>query len=107
MQNPYTYNHINDTNKATNPSKVCETDSFDTLQKARHDLVGELDAIIQYDDHIHSSTHPEAVATWESIRNEELTHVGELLSLILYLCPEQKNFIDSGMKEFNERLQIK
>lgn len=78
---------------------------FETLQKARKDLIGELDAIIMYDDHIHASNNAPAKATWEDIRNEELVHVGQLLGLITFLAPYQKPLIDSGLKEFSEMIQ--
>ena len=77
---------------------------FDALQKARKDLIGELDAVIQYDDHIHTSNVEAAKATWVDIRNEELVHVGELLGLILYLAPYQRKFVEDGLKEFDERI---
>ena len=77
---------------------------FDALQKARKDLIGELDAVIQYDDHIHTSNVEAAKATWVDIRNEELVHVGELLGLILYLVPYQRKFVEDGLKEFDERV---
>ena len=77
---------------------------FDALQNARKDLIGELDAVIQYDDHIHRTNNEAAKATWVDIRNEELVHVGELLGLILYLAPYQRKLIEDGLKEFNERV---
>ena len=77
---------------------------FDALQKARKDLIGELDAIIEYDDHIHTSNVEAANATWVDIRNEELVHVGELLGLILYLAPYQRKFVEDGLKEFDGRI---
>ena len=77
---------------------------FDALQMARKDLIGELDAVIQYDDHIHSSNVEVARATWEDIRDEELVHVGELLGLILHLAPYQRKLIEDGLKEFDERI---
>ena len=79
-------------------------DDFVTLQRVRKDLIGELDAILQYDTHIHESDNEVAIATWEDIRNEELVHVGELLNLMFYLAPYQKPLIEDGMNEFNERL---
>lgn len=82
-----------------------DANEFETLQNARKDLVGELDAIIQYDDHLHTTNVDVAAATWENIRNEELTHVGELLGLLFYLAPYQKQFVEQGIKEFNERLK--
>lgn len=77
---------------------------FKTLQNARRDLIGELDAIIQYDDHLHSTDCELAQSTWENIRDEELTHVGELLGLLFYLAPYQKAFVERGLKEFNDRM---
>lgn len=77
---------------------------FETLQNARKDLIGELDAIIQYDYHLHATDNELARATWQNIRDEEMTHVGELLGLINYLAPYQKPFVEKGLKEFNERL---
>lgn len=78
---------------------------FDTLQNARKDLIGELDAIIQYDDHLHKTNVELAKETWVNIRNEELVHVGELLGLLCYLAPYQKPLIEQGLKEFDERLE--
>lgn len=80
-------------------------DNFETLQNARRDLVGEIDAIIQYDDHLHKTTNEVAKQTWKNIRDEELTHVGELLGLLYYLAPYQKEFVEKGLDEFNERLK--
>ncbi len=77
---------------------------FLTLQQARQDLVGELEAIIQYDNHIESTMNPMAKQTWINIRNEELVHVGELFAMINYLNPSQKQYIEKGIVEFNERL---
>lgn len=80
---------------------------FETLQNARKDLVGELQAIIEYDDHLHRTNNEIARATWENIRNEEMTHVGELLGLLYYLAPYQKAFVEQGLNEFNDRLNKK
>ncbi|MDE6474143.1 MAG: hypothetical protein K2L70_03505 [Clostridia bacterium] len=101
-QNYPIYNNQN--RRMTAPDSA---NDFETLQNARRDLVGELDAIIQYDDHLHRTDNELARTTWENIRNEELTHVGELLGLINYLAPYQKPFIEQGLKEFNDRLQNK
>ena len=76
--------------------------SFDTLQKARQDLIGEIQAVIEYDAHIHSTNDRLARQTWQNIKNEELVHVGELLGLINYLDPEQKQFVQKGLAEFYE-----
>ena len=77
--------------------------TFDTLQKARQDLIGEIQAVIEYDAHIHSTNDRMARQTWQHIKNEELVHVGELLALINYLDPEQKQFVQKGIAEFGEQ----
>lgn len=79
-------------------------EEFETLQNARRDLIGEIDAIIQYDGHLHSTDNLIAKQTWENIRNEELVHVGELIGLLYWLAPYQKEFVERGLNEFNERL---
>lgn len=77
--------------------------SFDTLQKARQDLIGEIQAVIEYDAHIHSTNDRLARQTWQNIKNEELVHVGELLGLLNYLDPEQKQYVEKGLTEFMDR----
>lgn len=79
--------------------------NFNTLQEARRDLVGEIEAIIQYDNHINSITNPIARETWISIRDEEMVHVGELIALINYLNPNEKELMEKGINEFNQRLK--
>lgn len=91
----------NNQNRSPNQGNA---NDFETLQNARKDLVGELEAIIQYDDHLHKTNNDIAKATWENIRDEEMVHVGELLGLLYYLAPYQKQYVERGMKEFNERL---
>jgi len=81
--------------------RLASTD-FQTVQKARKDLVGEIQAIIEYDDHIYTTTNEVAKQTWTDIKNEELTHVGELLALLNYLDPAQKPFVEEGINEFSE-----
>lgn len=82
-----------------------EVKDFETLQKARKDLMGEIEAIIEYDEHIHSSSNMTAKNTWQHIKNEELHHVGELLALLNYLDPSQKKFVEKGMQEFLEDIK--
>ena len=74
--------------------------NFDTLQKARQDLIGEIQAVIEYDAHIHSTNNALARQTWIAIKNEELAHIGELLGLLNYLDPEQKQYVQKGLTEF-------
>jgi hypothetical protein len=79
-------------------------ENFNNLQKARLDLIGEIQAIYDYDNHIVTTTDPIARQTWQDIKEEELVHVGELMGLINYLDSSQRQFVENGLKEFNERL---
>ena len=73
------------------------------MQKARQDLIGEIQAVIEYDSHLRSTSDHLARKTWQDIKNEELVHIGELLGLLSYLDPEQKQFVQKGFSEFYER----
>ena len=79
--------------------------NFDTLQKARQDLIGEIQAVIEYDSHLHSTNDKMAREVWKQIKNEELVHVGELLGLLNYLDPTQKQFLQKGLAEFADLLK--
>lgn len=54
----------------------------DDLDMLREDLIGELQAINQYERHIFNLENEEAVNTLEHIVEEEKEHVAELLRLI-------------------------
>lgn len=79
---------------------------FRTIQNAREDLIGELDAIIQYANHLRQTNSLSAQITTRSIMEEEETHVGELMALLFRLDPGFKDRYDRGIKEFNDRLAI-
>lgn len=98
------YSGNNPSGRNTNPGNMGD---FETLQNARRDLIGEIEAIIQYDDHLHKTNIDVAKQTWKNIRDEELTHVGELLGLLYYLAPYQKEFVEQGLNEFTDRLNKK
>ena len=66
-----------------------QLDIEDDLELLREDLVGELQAINQYQEHIESLESEEAVSTLEHIIEEEKEHVAELLRLIRNLDPVQ------------------
>ena len=61
----------------------------DDLDMLREDLIGELQAINQYQEHILDLENEEAVNTLEHIIEEEKEHVAELLRLIKNLDPAQ------------------
>ena len=62
---------------------------LDDLEILREDLIGELQAINQYQEHILDLENEEAVNTLEHIVEEEKEHVAELLRLIQNLDPAQ------------------
>jgi rubrerythrin len=61
----------------------------DALVMLREDLVGELQAINQYQEHLESLESEEALATLEHIIADEKEHVAELVKLIQALDPVQ------------------
>ena len=61
----------------------------DDLDMLREDLIAELQAINQYQEHILDLDNEEAVNTLEHIVKEEKEHVAELLRLIQNLDPSQ------------------
>ena len=78
--------------------------NFEYLQKARKDLAGEIEAIIEYDNHIRSVADGIVKDTWTNIKHEELVHAGELIALINYLSPEDNQYLEIGIKEFSQRM---
>jgi len=61
----------------------------DDLGMLRDDLIGELQAINQYQDHILNLENEAAVTALERIIEKEKEHVAELLRLIQNLDPIQ------------------
>lgn len=78
--------------------------NFSTLGDIRRDMVEEIEAIIQYDEHIQRTSDVATRRMLEEIRNEELVHLGNLLALSNYLYPNQKQYIEQGIREFNMTL---
>ena len=90
-----------------NNYKTDEDMIFYMVQDARLDLIGELEAIIQYDNHIHEATNESLKETWKYIRDGELMHVGELLAALFYLAPYQKKLVELGFNRFIKRISEK
>lgn len=90
-------------NQALN-MKSDDVNNFETIQKARQDLVGEIQAIIEYDNHLHSTPNNVAKNVWNNIKIEELNHVGELLALLSYLDHSQTKYVQDGINEYNQML---
>ncbi|MGN1208628.1 MAG: rubrerythrin family protein [Christensenellales bacterium] len=83
--------------------KSFKMNSSDDFNKAALDLMGELEAVIQYGEHALNATSQSAKNTWMSIRSEEEMHAGELLALLFMLDPSFKTQVEKGMKEFADR----
>lgn len=75
------------------------------VDAVRRDIMGEMEAIIQYDEHIRMTDNELAKRVWTDIRNEERVHVGELLTLLIKLSPDETKFLAEGEKEVNQLIQ--
>lgn len=71
-----------------------------TIQNVRADIIGELDAIIQYDNHLDVTEDTAAKQTIADIINEEKMHVGQLFGLLFHLDPASKTQFELGYQEF-------
>lgn len=67
------------------------------LEMLREDLVAELQAINQYQEHIEALEDEEAIRVLEHIRNDEKEHVAELVKLIQMLDPVQAEKFTKGI----------
>ncbi|MDR2845738.1 MAG: demethoxyubiquinone hydroxylase family protein [Candidatus Methanoplasma sp.] len=74
-------------------------------QALRLDIAGELEAITLYESHILATDNPVAKAVLSDIRDEEKTHMGELITLMRYLDPSEKDHFNSGEEEVEELLE--
>ena len=74
-----------------------------TAQNTRADIIGELDAIMQYQSHYDATDDQSARGTILDIMNEEKLHVGQLFGLLFSLDPESKRQFEKGLKEFEEQ----
>ena len=64
------------------------TNTYTTVQNARLDIIGELDAIIQYETHLMQTNNTAAQKTIKDIVDEEKVHVGQLFGLLFMLDPD-------------------
>lgn len=67
------------------------------LAMLREDLIGELEAINQYEEHIEALEDEEAIRVLEHIRDDEKEHVAELIKLIQMLDPTQSKKFDKEL----------
>lgn len=74
-----------------------------TAQNTRCDIIGEIEAIVQYQNHLDSTDDPDAKRTIIDIMNEEKLHVGQLFGLLFKLDPDSKTYFEKGYAEYNEQ----
>ncbi len=77
-----------------------DNNDLTTLELLRINLIGELEAINQYERHARITTNTKASILFQEIANDERHHVAELMHLIMDLDPEQRKEM---MKEMDER----
>lgn len=75
------------------------------IQAIRLDIAGELEAIFVYDAHVQATDDPLARKVIAEIRDEEKAHVGELMTLLKILDPEEAEHFASGEGEVKEMLE--
>ncbi len=78
-----------------------QSNNYSTIQNCRADIIGELEAIIQYNAHLEQTDNEKAKETINDIMLEEMVHVGQLFGLLFYLNPESKTQFEKGLNEFN------
>lgn len=75
------------------------------MQALRMDIAGELEAIFLYDAHYLATDDPAAKAVLADIRDEEKTHMGELITLMRHLDPKEAELFLEGETEVKELLE--
>jgi len=75
------------------------------IQAIRLDLAGELEAIFVYDAHVQATDDPVAKKVIADIRDEEKAHVGELMTLLRYLDPDEASHFADGEEEVKVMLE--
>ncbi len=75
------------------------------IQAIRLDIAGELEAIFIYDAHVMATDDPVAKKVIADIRDEEKAHVGELMTLLRHLDPQEAAHFISGENEVKEMLE--
>jgi len=68
------------------------------IQSIRADIYG-------YDAHVQATDDPVAIAVLSDIRDEEKAHIGELMTLLRYLDPDEAKHFASGQAEVAEMFE--
>ena len=79
--------------------------NIELYQALRIDIAAELEAIFLYDAHVHATDDVVAQAVLRDIRDEEKAHVGELMTLMNYLDPENAKHMTEGKSEVMEMMR--
>ena len=74
------------------------------IQAIRLDIAGELEAIYLYDAHVQATDNEMAKKVIADIRDEEKAHIGELMTLLRTLDPQEADLFASGEAEVREML---
>ena len=74
-----------------------------TAQNARLDIIGELEAIVMYQNHYDATDDEDARRTIHDIMEEEKVHVGQLFGLLFKLDPSSKTQFEKGYTEFMQK----
>ncbi|NLJ31456.1 MAG: ubiquinone biosynthesis protein COQ7 [Clostridiales bacterium] len=74
------------------------------IQAVRLNIAGELEAIYVYDAHVQATDNEYAKKVIADIRDEEKAHVGELMTLLKILDPQEAVSFASGEAEVEELL---
>lgn len=75
------------------------------VQAVRLDIAGELEAIYLYDAHFQATDDEVAKKVLADIRDEEKVHIGELMTLLKILDPQEAEHFLSGEQEVQEMLE--
>ena len=76
------------------PRKLTDEELVNAI---RQDIIGELEAIHEYDAHVQATDNEDAKKVLSDIRDEEREHMGEL-------APDEKALHDEGRGEVREML---
>ncbi|ADQ07950.1 conserved hypothetical protein [Caldicellulosiruptor hydrothermalis 108] len=75
------------------------------IQAIRLDIASELEAIFIYDAHVQATDNEVAKRVIADIRDEEKAHVGELMTLLRILDPEEAEHFLEGEEEVKSMLK--
>ena len=75
------------------------------LQAIRMDIAGELEAIFLYEAHALATYDPLAKKVLMEIRDEEVTHVGQLMTLLRHLDEGESTHFMAGESEVKAMMQ--